>query len=610
MRRWALLLHALILLPLLSVLLSGPITVPAAAEEPPLVPSRCTCADGKPLMYQSNADGSPYIGFLMQVNLWYMTYQDACYEGCLQACGCDPNELDLNKCSYSCIIGPLSTKPATGKLKLDISVGEGQKFTQADDLLIQGVVYRDDRTRGATPISGVSVTVNVTSPSGKVSTTKLTSDSSAVANFSWPTYFTADAAPGMWTISAKATSGSDTVTLTRKIELEALTVTPGTVTSNLAEITKRWQATPDVPRGVDQPFVAALWYPKGVKVDLHSWIDKRFLPYQCTALAVDTLKFLNSIRFSASKSDRMLMAGVDYGPIADASKLIHASIALYPHDGGIEQGSVLEPWWNQDKEVWTYSSWTLLFGHNIPWIGFGDYPTNGSTTYQPGPMEAARAVDMKAVLTYSPVDLLVTDGQGRRTGRTADGSHVNEIPKANHLRAVNEDGTSVNLIYLPEGRYQVSVTGTADGTFHLATATDAAIVNYGEQPIALGQTATLVLTQAQDQPMRLPDGTPVQPDSGFIESESGLMDTLGRYGPLAGMVFGAILVVGSVALLARRSMKAKLPVASYPPPPQQPSPPPAAPGVTCPRCGLVNDPRATACGSCRLPLRGHPGHSG
>ena len=202
MRRWVLLVQVFLLLPLLSVLLST--TRPAVAEEPPLVPSRCTCADGKPLMYQSNADGSPYIGFLMQVNLWYMTYQDACYEGCLQACGCDPNELDLNKCSYSCIIGPLSTKPATGKLKLDISVGEGQKFTQADDLLIQGVVYRDDRTRGATPISGVSVTVNVTSPSGKVSTTKLTSDSSAVANFSWPTYFTADAAPGMWTISPKA----------------------------------------------------------------------------------------------------------------------------------------------------------------------------------------------------------------------------------------------------------------------------------------------------------------------------------------------------------------------------------------------------------------------
>ncbi|MBK9697221.1 MAG: hypothetical protein IPO80_07430 [Propionibacteriaceae bacterium] len=601
MRRWVLLVQVFLLLPLLSVLLST--TRPAVAEEPPLVPSRCTCADGKPLMYQANRDGSPYIGFLMQVDLWQMAGQGSCYEGCLRACGCDPAEPDLEKCSYSCIIGPLSTKPATGKLKLDISLGEGQRFIQADDLLIQGVVYRDDRTRGATPTSGACVTVNLTSPSGKVSTTKLTSTSSALANFSWPTYFTADAAPGIWTINTKATPGSDSVTLTRRIVLEALTVTSGTVTSNLAEIARRWQATPEVPRGVDRPFIAALWYPKGVKVDLHSWIDKRFLPYQCTALAIDTLKFLNSIRFSASRADRMLMAGVDYGPISDVSSLIHVSVALYPHDGGIEEGSVLEPWWNQDKEVWTYASWTRLFGRNSAWIGFGDYPTNGSATYQPGPMEAARAVDMMAVLSYSPVDLLVTDSRGRQVGRTADGSRVNEIPDANHLHVTNDDGTFVNLIYLPTGTYQVAATGTADGTFHLATATQAAIVNYGEQPIGAGQTATLVLTKGQDQPLRLPDGSQVQPDPGFIESESGLLDALGRYGPIAGMVVGALLVVVSASLLTRRFVRAKRPPTSSPPAPRT-YPPPAAPGVVCPRCGLVNDPRATACGSCRLLLQG------
>lgn len=610
MRRWALLLHMLILLPLLSVLLSGPATEPAAAEEPPLVPSRCTCADGKPLMYQANADGSPYIGYLMQVDLWYMTDQGACYDQCLKACSCDAREPDLNKCSYSCIIGPLSSTPATGKLKLELNLGEGQRFTQADDLLIEGVVYREERGRSAVPVSGAKVTVTLTSPSGKTNSTKLTSNGSAVANFSWPTYFTANSVPGTWTINAKATSGSDTATFTQKVEVEALTVAPATVTSNLAEITKRWLASPDVPRGIDQPFIAALWPPKGVKVDLYSWRDTRFYPYQCSALAMDTLRFLNSIRFSASKADRLLMAGVDYGPITDGTRLIHVAVALYAHDAGIAQGSILEPWWNQDKEVWTHFTWTSLFGAGAPFFGFGDYPTTGSNTYQPSPAEVPTAVDMTAVLTYSPVDLLVTDSQGRRTGRTADGNQVNEIPKASHLRAVNEDGTSVNLIYLPEGRYQVAVTGTADGTFHLATATDAAIVNYAEQPITLGQTATLVLTQAQDQPLQLPDGTQVKPDPGFIESEAGVLDTLGRYGPLAGMVFGALLVVGSLALLAKRSAKAKLPSASSPPPVQATYLPPAAPGVSCPRCGLVNDPRATACGSCRMPLRGQPGRPG
>ncbi len=187
---------------------------------------------------------------------------------------------------------------------------------------------------------------------------------------------------------------------------------------------------------------------------------------------------------------------------------------------------------------------------------------------------------MMAVLSCSPVDLLVTDSRGRQVGRTADGGEFNEIPDANHLHVTNDDGTFVNLIYLPTGTYQVAATGTADGTFHLATATQAAIVNYGEQPIGAGQTATLVLTKGQDQPLRLPDGSQVQPDPGFIETESGLLDTLGRYGPIAGMVVGALLVVVSASLLTRRFVRAKRPPTSSPSAPRT-YPPPAAPGVVC-----------------------------
>ncbi len=554
MRRWVLLL----LLPLWSVLLAPQPW--AVAEEPPLVPTRCTCQDGQALKYQANADGSPYIGYLMQVDLWYQTGQGACYEQCLRSCGCDAQDPDLSKCSYPCIIGPLSTKPPAGKLQLELNLGEGQRFVQADDLLIEGLVYRGKSGQGAAPISGATVVVTLTSPSGKVNSRKLTSSSSALANFAWPTYFTADAAVGTWTITAKASSGSDTVTLTRKVDLGPLTVTPITVAANLAEIARRWEASPDVPRGVDQPFIAALWFPKGVKVDLYSWSDKRFLPYQCSALAIDTLQFLNGLRFSTSKTDRLLMAGVDYGPITDFSGLLHIAVALYAHDEGIEQGKILEPWWNQEKEVWSYSNWTDLFGGNTPWGGFGDYPTNGSTTYRPGPMEAPRAVDMMAVLTYSPVDLLVTDSQGRRLGRTSNGTQVSELPNAHHLRVPAPGGTFVNLITLPTGRYQVAVTGTSDGKFHLATATGTAVVNYGEQPIGRNQSAALVLTKSQDQPLGLPDGTQVQPDQGFVESVPGsgsVLDILARYGSIVGMIVGALVVVVGVSLRAARSARSR-----------------------------------------------------
>ncbi len=184
------------------------------------------------------------------------------------------------------------------RLRLDISLGEGRQFIQADDLLI-GVVYRDDRTRGATPTSEACVTVNLTSPSGKVSTTKLTS-TSALANFSGRTCFTADAAPGIWTINTKATSGSDSVTLTRRIVLEKLTVTSRTVTSNLAEIARRWQATPE-ERGVDRPLHRSAVVPQGGQSRPPLLDRQALLALPVHGIGYRHPEFLNSIRFSAGE---------------------------------------------------------------------------------------------------------------------------------------------------------------------------------------------------------------------------------------------------------------------------------------------------------------------
>lgn len=95
-----------LLLLLLPGLLFAPPAPTARAEDPEVRATKCEC-DGERLTYQANPDGSPYVNYLLQVNLWQQTGQGACYDQCLRACGCDPNEPDLKKCSYTCIIGPL-----------------------------------------------------------------------------------------------------------------------------------------------------------------------------------------------------------------------------------------------------------------------------------------------------------------------------------------------------------------------------------------------------------------------------------------------------------------------------------------------------------------------
>ena len=72
-----------------------------------------------------------------------------------------------------------------------------------------------------------------------------------------------------------------------------------------------------VPNGIDYPSIARMWWPKGIKVDLASNVPGRsdLYPYRCSDLALQTLKFLNRLRFSTSRIERVLMAGVDYGPV-------------------------------------------------------------------------------------------------------------------------------------------------------------------------------------------------------------------------------------------------------------------------------------------------------
>jgi flagellar hook assembly protein FlgD len=446
----------------------------------------------------------------------------------------------------SCVVSgkitdEIETSFIVGTMKIEITdITEGQTFIQGDDLPINGIVTKGDNT----PVEGASVTIKIESPKGKTfgtdTKTPLTTD--ADGKFSWKGFFTADSSVGTWTIRVEATKESNDGKKEKakrelKIALEELKVTDAQVQDNIEAIIQLWKSSSTVPVGIDQPFINSIWWPKGPKVDMYSLTDVKYAPYTCSSFTIRSLLFLNSLRFSISKPNRLLMAGVDYGPVTDGTGLIHVAVALYPHSAtirGWRAGYVLEPWWNQEKEAWNWLSWSLTFlGGKDPdaswslgnfWVG--EYPTTGSDDgYYPAAEPTPSNLlgpNKTRILTYSPVEVLVVDSNGQRSGRLSDGTIVNEIPNTDQAHANNEDGTFTNFISVPDGQYQVKISGVGGGAFHLAIGTDEEIVNYGEQNIQVGEQATLAMDSTNlEKPLVLPDGDQVMPESGLFEESGG-----------------------------------------------------------------------------------------
>jgi hypothetical protein len=430
------------------------------------------------------------------------------------------------ECSFDVVASNSDPEPPKDQpLQIELNIGQGQKFIQGDDLDIQALV-----TRGTNkPVAGANVTLKLISPKGTDFDQKaMETDSKGLAD--WRSFFTVDATPGYWQITAKASSNGESAQVTRKIDLAKFKVTAKQVEANITKIVQEWLSNGQ-PDGIKEPFINSLWWPKGFKVNLKEHMDKRYAPYTCSSQAFKTLLFLNNIRFSVQKERRLWMAGVDYGPISDGTSLIHVAVGIYPNGDDWLSGYVLEPWFNQKKEAWNARAWSVTFAADpdLDWLvgnpWEGEYPTTGSDGgYYPeliGSIPTSlQGRNKTRVLTYSPVFVVVTDTHGRRVGRLTDGSVINEIAGSEQSHVNNGDGTFINMISVPNGQYQVSITGTDNGMFHLVSGTDTAIVNYGEQPIQDSEQATLTLKSTDlNQPLILADGSIVEPESGLIEAD-------------------------------------------------------------------------------------------
>ena len=241
--------------------------------------------------------------------------------------------------------------------------------------------------------------------------------------------------------------------------------------------------------------------------------------YACGAYASKVLMFLNEMK--SDPNECTLLNGFEYGPIRGASDVHHA-VVIYPEGTDWkETGTVLDPWINQNPEVYSISGWSyMLLGASEEQekLGISEplksrYPT--SKTYG-GILDATGTIILG--ILKCPVDILITDNEGRRLGML-DGSPIGEIPSAIILRNPNDESNNNNSWYFElntttNSRYTLEIVGTDKGSFELITfdSKNKQVRDYGHQPISKGLKAQIIFdATSAEAPLILPNGTEVQP---------------------------------------------------------------------------------------------------
>ncbi|MEM2122817.1 MAG: zinc-ribbon domain-containing protein, partial [Candidatus Bathyarchaeia archaeon] len=305
-------------------------------------------------------------------------------------------------------------------------------------------------------------------------------------------------------------------------------------------------------------------------------------PYTCGGCQAQTLEFMDRLRFHEDPEVRKLVKGLDYGPISRGGGPLmamigsHHAVVLYPigtdwrwpPEYGGQFAKVFDPWPTQKPEVYYVEQFERPYGFARvseyyqrmydPSNLFSGYPLTGGAIYvnynvigkrpAPPPEEASTAV-----VVDCPVDVLITDPEGRRAGMLPDDILVQEFPA--YIYQGVEDGETTSWYFgLPEGTYTLEITGRSAGTFNLLIGGEAVgdqILKYGEQEIPKGGVAKVTIgTGDKSPPLSLPNGETVNPES-FKESKP--ISNL----KLGALIFTAALILGVILLVKRSYSKQK-----------------------------------------------------
>lgn len=208
----------------------------------------------------------------------------------------------------------------------------------------------------------------------------------------------------------------------------------------------------------------------------------------CSSYQSMVLKLFNELRHDPEKAWQL--NGIDYGPIQNltiGTWFLHFAAVIWPAGTSwMKDGKILDPWPAQKPKIYTVPEWNTLIG----------LPTADKTTYRPGIPEgyvppyplytphanypetgdgasafpAGSTHPKLMVVTESPVELLVTDRDGKRIGWLPDKGYVVEVANPGQWGAIpvpEEDGSPGKLLFLPTDEVELTVYGMEDGAFSL-----------------------------------------------------------------------------------------------------------------------------------------------
>ncbi len=265
---------------------------------------------------------------------------------------------------------------------------------------------------------------------------------------------------------------------------------------------------------------------------------------------------LDTIRFDSDQS--WILNGFDFGPIKQLNGA-HQAAMIWPGKYSWQdwdQTMILDPWITQDpnNSDYTGNAWLSLIGAALPVGGVildlftsgGSsnfnidkyYPSTGNP-YPPGPqwLTAGSAPFSLGVVLDCPVDILITDNAGNRTGNLPDPGQdeapfFSEIPGLNQYPALLPDGTRSWFLEIPDTDVHLEITGYDKGEFTLYV-TDAGSGNlepFSRIPILTDQKASLTLdpTALKIPAVTFEDGSLVLPDTILDLAQTGYDGTAGE----------------------------------------------------------------------------------
>jgi len=307
--------------------------------------------------------------------------------------------------------------------------------------------------------------------------------------------------------------------------------------------------------------------------------------FNCVAMQYKTLWFLNNLKNKKADDENAKflskLKGWDYSAVIGVCPPWpqHNAVALWDRgkkwwgDTGTlpPAGSgaiILDPHGKQKPHQ--YSADTVLFSWTIEESMEKMYEGNGWKPQWTKPN--AKQSKNRAVAVHCPVDVLVVNSQGQRLGILPNGDKVAEFEPIDSYFWQDEKGDKQWFFALPQDTYEIELLGTGSGNFHLLTSPSGEeIHDYGDNPIAAGDQATLIMNPEGDE-LTLADGSKPMFEVIPLESERLALPfpahlLLFATGGIAGLAFFALLLF---LLVTRRRPAPAAPPVTQPARPVRP----------------------------------------